>query len=96
MKAIVELREAAKEQLSMEERNRLSIAYKHIIGRQRNAWRTINDILSNTKNPIVISLASEVRGQIKKNILDKCQEVNCLLESQDVTQDEAGVFLLKM
>ena len=96
VKAVVALREAAKEQLTMEELNQLSIAYKHIIGRLRTAWRAINDILSETKNGIASEPMFNVRIKLKNDILDKCQEVICLLEKQSVTQDEAGVFLLKM
>ncbi|EUB56171.1 14-3-3 protein gamma-2 [Echinococcus granulosus] len=96
VKAVVQLRDAAKEQLSMDERNRLSVAYKHNTGRLRTAWRATPEILSNARNFTIAGLVRRVRTQLKDEILSHCQEVIQLLEKQTVTRDEDGVFLLKM
>ncbi|VDM33366.1 unnamed protein product [Hydatigera taeniaeformis] len=96
VKAVVQLREAAQEQLSTDERNRLSVAYKHTTSRLRTAWRAAAEILPSARNFTIVGLVRQVRTQLKDEILDRCQEVIQLLENQTVTRDEDGVFLLKM
>ncbi|KAL5970459.1 14-3-3 protein gamma-2 [Taenia solium] len=96
VKAVVQLRDAAQEQLSMDERNRLSVVYKHTTGRLRTAWRATSEILPSTRNFTIAGLVRRVRTQLKDEILSQCQEVIQLLANQNVTRDEDGVFLLKM
>ncbi|VDL59634.1 unnamed protein product [Hymenolepis diminuta] len=96
VKKVVELREAAGEQMTMDERYRLSIAYKHITGRLRTTYRATVDILPKARTEQIGQLVQRVQDKLKADILANCQDVIRLLANQTVTQDEGGVFLLKL
>lgn len=96
VKKVVELREAAGEQMTMDERYRLSIAYKHITGRLRTTYRATVDILPKARTEQIGQLVQAVQDKLKADILANCQDVIRLLANQTVTQDEGGVFLLKL
>ncbi|VDO13931.1 unnamed protein product [Rodentolepis nana] len=96
VKKVVELRDGAGEQMTMDERYRLSIAYKHITGRLRTAYRATVDILPKARTEQIGQLVRTVQEKLKGDILEKCQEVNQHLANQVVTKDEGGVFLLKL
>lgn len=66
MKQVTEL----KLELSSEERNLLSVAYKNVVGARRSAWRILSAIETKTDGVVV-----DYRGTVEKELKDICQEV---------------------
>lgn len=84
-------------ELSVEERNLLSVAYKNVIGSRRAAWRTLNAGVDEGKfDDLVVAY----RRQVESELSDVCLDVLDLLENtlvkNNVKENEARVFYLKM
>jgi 14-3-3 protein epsilon len=95
MKALVTSIES--EELSVEERNLLSVAYKNVIGARRASWRTLNvDEHKNTE------LVQKYRKKVEEELTVICHEVLDLLHkhlipnSKSNGDTESQVFYLKM
>ena len=101
MKAVTEI---AGTELSNEERNLLSVAYKNVVGARRSSWRVISSIeqkstSASTDPDKKQSMAKEYREKVEKELQDICKEVLDLLESYLISsakQTESKVFYLKM
>lgn len=97
MKKVTELGE----DLSTEERNLLSVAYKNVVGSRRSAWRVISSIeqkCSNTDEKKT-ELAANYRKQIEQELTKISQEVLELLDNyllKNTKNTEGEVFYLKM
>lgn len=84
------------EELSIEERNLLSVAYKNVVGSRRSSWRVIN--MQESKQPDN-SVAKEFRETIEKELDNICVEVLKLLDEDLIPQsktDDSQVFFKKM
>lgn len=92
-----------KQDLTVEERNLLSVAYKNVVGARRASFRTLNVSASETKeteNALVV----EYRKQVETELNRICKEVLNLLDtlntnsenSEAKDKDESRVFYLKM
>lgn len=88
------------EELSNEERNLLSVAYKNVVGARRSSWRVVSSIEQKTEgNERKQSMAKEYRERIEKELDDICQDVLNLLDKHLVpkaSNPESKVFYLKM
>jgi len=89
-------------ELSVEERNLLSVAYKNVIGARRAAWRIISSIeqKEKTKNneQNVVKIKSYA-GKIEKELNDICADVMDVLDDHLInhaTAEESKVFYHKM
>jgi len=84
-------------ELTVEERNLLSVAYKNVIGSRRAAWRTLNSVIEEGKSE---DLVIAYRKQVEIELSDVCLDVLDLLENTLVKNsnkdNEARVFYLKM
>jgi 14-3-3 protein epsilon len=84
-----------KPDLTVEERNLLSVAYKNVIGARRATWRTLN--ADERKDE---ALLVEYRKQVENELKSVCRDVLGLLEDillkNQTGQNEAQVFYLKM
>ncbi|KAH9009854.1 14-3-3 domain-containing protein [Lactarius deliciosus] len=81
--------------LTMEERNLLSIAYKHVTGTLRTSWRTVEGIekqeaASGTAMPRELVLIRCQREKIELELADACQDLLDLLDRYLVPAAEAG------
>lgn len=99
MKALV----ALGEELSNEERNLLSVAYKNVVGARRSSWRVISSIESKSSEADKkAQMAREYRQKIEKELKDICSEVLRLLDetlipkAKDSQAFDSQVFYLKM
>jgi 14-3-3 protein beta/theta/zeta len=69
-------------ELSNEERNLLSVAYKNVVGARRSSWRVISSIEQKTEgSERKQTMAREYREKIEKELREICQDVlvNALL-----------------
>ncbi|XP_028969378.1 14-3-3 protein beta/alpha-A [Esox lucius] len=96
MKAVTE--EGA--QLSNEERNLLSVAYKNVVGARRSSWRVVSSIEQKTEgSEKKQAMAKEYREKIEKELKEICNDVLGLLDKfliPNATPAESKVFYLKM
>jgi len=72
MKSVTE----AGAELSNEERNLLSVAYKNVVGARRSSWRVISSIEQKTEgSEKKQQLAKEYREKVEKELRDICNDV---------------------
>nr|AHJ11136.1 14-3-3 zeta [Ascaris suum] len=85
-------------ELSNEERNLLSVAYKNVVGARRSSWRVISSIEQKTEgSEKKQQMAKEYREKVEKELRDICQDN--LLDKYLIPKagnPESKVFYLKM
>jgi len=92
----------AGDELSVEERNLLSVAYKNAVGSRRAAWRIISSVeqKENSKgNDGNAAFAREYRTTVEKELEDICGRILTLLDTNLIpksTTGESKVFYQKM
>ncbi|KAH7849262.1 hypothetical protein Vadar_015369 [Vaccinium darrowii] len=90
------------EELSVEERNLLSVAYKNVIGARRASWRIISSIEQKEEsrgNEDHVVMIRDYRSKIEAELSEICGGILKLLDSRLVPAASAGdskVFYLKM
>jgi 14-3-3 protein epsilon len=90
------------QELTVEERNLLSVAYKNLIGARRASWRIITNIESKEENKSEnnkTALTKKYRSQVEKELRDICQDILDLLDKNllpNAASGESKVFYLKM
>ncbi|KAF9663964.1 hypothetical protein SADUNF_Sadunf17G0106800 [Salix dunnii] len=90
------------EELTMEERNLLSVAYKNVIGARRASWRIISSIEQKEEsrgNEDHVTIIKEYRGKIEAELSKICDGILGLLETHlipSASAAESKVFYLKM
>lgn len=90
------------EELTVEERNLLSVAYKNVIGARRASWRIISSIEQKEEsrgNEDHVSVIRDYRSRIEKELCDICDGILKLLDTKLIPAASAGdskVFYLKM
>ncbi|CAN6567894.1 hypothetical protein ACFX13_000484 [Malus domestica] len=93
---------AAGTELTVEERNLLSVAYKNVIGSLRAAWRIISSIEQKEegrRNEEHVALVKQYRSKVETELSAICAGILKLLQSHLVpsaTTGESKVFYLKM
>lgn len=87
-------------ELTNEERNLLSVAYKNVVGARRSSWRVISSIETKTEHEDKKhTMCNEYRCRVEKELREICNAVLCLLDTfliKNSTQHESKVFYLKM
>ncbi|KAL0925790.1 hypothetical protein M5K25_004160 [Dendrobium thyrsiflorum] len=89
-------------ELSVEERNLLSVAYKNVIGARRASWRIISSIEQKEEsrgNEDRVAIIKEYRGKIEEELSKICDGILKLLDSHlipSATAAESKVFYQKM
>ncbi|KAF0773964.1 14-3-3 protein zeta isoform X1 [Aphis craccivora] len=87
-------------ELSNEERNLLSVAYKNVVGARRSSWRVISSIEQKTEgSEKKQQMAREYREKVEKELRDICYDVLNLLDKYLIpkaSNAESKVFYLKM
>jgi 14-3-3 protein epsilon len=98
MKAVAQ----TNQELSVEERNLISVAYKNAVGSRRASWRIISSVeqkeqsKGNTQNQ---ELAKQYRAKVEAELNKICDEILQLIDNNLVPQSTSGeckVFYYKM
>lgn len=90
------------EELSVEERNLLSVAYKNVIGARRASWRIVSSIEQKEEsknNTAHVSLIKEYREKLEKELAAICEDILQILGSSLIPAAKSGeskVFYYKM
>jgi 14-3-3 protein epsilon len=85
-------------ELSLEERNLLSVAYKNKVGARRSAWRALTTLELKVSGKHV-EIIREYRTRIEKEFEDACKQILQILDDQLIptaVETESKVFYLKM
>jgi len=99
MKAVAN---AAPDDLSLEERNLLSVAYKNVVGARRASLRIINSILAkeDEKGGAHAPLVAGYKTKVEEELNTICSDILDLLDTRLISKasssPEANVFYLKM
>lgn len=89
-------------ELTVEERNLLSVAYKNVIGARRASWRVISSIEQKEEGKAGggnTPMVKTYRDQVEKELRDICQDILDVLDKHLVpssTTGESKVFYYKM
>jgi 14-3-3 protein epsilon len=84
-------------ELTVEERNLLSVAYKNVIGARRSSWRIVSSL--EQKDEQLNDLAKQYRIQIEKELKEICADILSLLDKHLIPHASTGeskVFYYKM
>jgi tetratricopeptide (TPR) repeat protein len=97
VKALVQNKTAKNQDLDVEERNLLSVAYKNVVGSKRASWRTLSGGFDDADE----SLIEKYKGIVENELESICKEVisllvDNLLKTVSGKKDETEVFYLKM
>jgi 14-3-3 protein epsilon len=91
------------QQLTLEERNILSVAYKNVVGSRRAAWRVLNSIeqkeSKKDKGKENVEKVKQYKSQIEEELLKLCRDILDLLTNHllpSTSEAEAKVFYFKM
>ncbi|XP_077249902.1 14-3-3-like protein [Tasmannia lanceolata] len=90
------------EELTIEERNLLSVAYKNVIGARRASWRIISSIEQkeeNRGNTDHVATIRDYRAKIESELSSICDGILRLLDSRLIpcsSNGDSKVFYLKM
>jgi len=89
-------------ELSVDERNLLSVAYKNVIGARRASWRIISSIEQKEEskgNSHHVEKIKEYRAKVERELGEVCQDILKVLDEHlipSATTGESKVFYQKM
>lgn len=89
------------EELTVEERNLISVAYKNVIGARRASWRILSSLESKeeSKGDSHVELTRQYKAQVEKELREICHDVLDVLEKHLIPaagSGESKVFYYKM
>ncbi|RMZ89140.1 hypothetical protein DV736_g3637, partial [Chaetothyriales sp. CBS 134916] len=93
---------SADQELSVEERNLLSVAYKNVIGARRASWRIVTSIEQKEEskgNEAQVKLIKEYRQKIENELGTICEDILDVLDKHLIASAQTGeskVFYQKM
>jgi 14-3-3 protein epsilon len=101
IKYMEEIVKNKKDDLSIEERNLLSAAYKNCVSSRRSAWRSIYgiEVKEKSNNSKYLHLVTELKTTLEKELTDLCDRMLKLIDnhlSKKASNAESKVFYLKM
>ena len=101
---VTHMKEVAKlgMELTVEERNLLSVGYKYVIGARRASWRIISSIEQKEEskgNETHLSDIKAYRAKVEEELAEVCNDILAVLETNlipSATSGESKVFYYKM
>lgn len=102
MRKVATVTDESTPELSVEERNLLSVAYKNVIGARRASWRIVSSIEQKEQsrgNASHTAISLEYRSKIEKELSKICREILEILDKNLVPSAKTGeskVFYYKM
>lgn len=99
MHKIVDLNEETAPELSVEERNLLSVAYKNVIGARRSSWRIISAIEAKDEGNERVKNIKACREQVESELRQMANEILDLLGKSLIPRAQnadSKVFYFKM
>jgi len=93
---------SADQELTVEERNLLSVAYKNVIGARRASWRIVTSIEQKEEskgNETQVKLIKEYRQKIEEELQKICEDILDVLDKHLIASAKTGeskVFYHKM
>jgi hypothetical protein len=85
--------------ITSDERNLLSVAFKNLISSKRTAWRTITAIEQNPKYSKFGESLAAYKRKIEEGLYKDCENIIDLIKSKVLSksgEDEAKAFFVKM
>jgi 14-3-3 protein epsilon len=97
---VADMKEVAKQptELSVEERNLLSVAYKNVIGSRRASWRVVTSIEQKGESD-KMEIIKDYKIKIETELVDICNDILSIIDNSLVpnsSSEEAKVFYYKM
>ena len=97
---VTDMKEVAKQaqELSIEERNLFSVAYKNVIGSRRASWRVITSI-EQKGDETTAPITKEYKARIEEELVGICNDILSIIEQKIIpnsTSEEAKAFYYKM
>ena len=73
---VSDMKEVAKQpqELTVEERNLLSVAYKNVIGSRRASWRVVTSI-EQKGDPEKMTIIKDYKSKIETELVDICNDI---------------------
>jgi len=100
---VADMKEVAKQdkELSVEERNLLSVAYKNVIGSRRASWRVMSSIEQKCEldGSDKIGIVKDYKVKIEDELTEICNDILNIVETNLIPRSsnaEASVFYYKM
>merc|ERR1711971_17984 len=97
---VTDMKEVAKQpqELTVEERNLLSVAYKNVIGSRRASWRVVTSI-EQKGDADKMSIIKDYKAKIEQELVEIRDDILSIIEDNLIpnsTSEEAKVFYYKM
>jgi 14-3-3 protein epsilon len=97
---VTDMKEVARQpqELTVEERNLLSVAYKNVIGSRRASWRVVTSI-EQKGDPEKMTIIKDYKAKIESELVEICNDILGIIEESLIpnsTSEEAKVFYYKM
>ena len=97
---VAQMKEVAKQpqELTVEERNLLSVAYKNVIGSRRASWRVVTSI-EQKGDQDKMTVIKDYKSKIENELVEICNEILGIIDESLIpnsTSEEAKVFYYKM
>merc|ERR1711934_588355 len=87
------------QELTVEERNLLSVAYKNVIGSRRASWRVVTSIEQKGEGDKLV-IIKDYKSKIELELVDICNDILSIIENSLIpnskSSEEGKVFYYKM
>merc|ERR1712100_760144 len=97
---VTDMKEVARQpqELTVEERNLLSVAYKNVIGSRRASWRVVTSIEQKGDSD-KLTIIKDYKTKIESELVEICNDILGIIDESLIpnsTSEEAKVFYYKM